>query len=117
MTVTIRRNVTVRLPRLELIGDVELSQHEGGRVALLLLTEEGAEVLSLHHDAPPPLQPDEVLIKDYSEHVGLASALQDVGIVKVTGHFNIGPFKCRVCIAKIQRPSQLFRSLLSPEFT
>lgn len=101
--ITVRQNVEIPLISQDepLCGDLVLGKHNAGAPALLLLTEEGVEVLSTYvAEVWDQLSPEHIVIKDYSEHVGLAVRLQDIGAVRIVGQARIGPFRTRVMVVK-----------------
>jgi len=52
--------------------------------------------LNLHAEGYTP-NLGEVSIKDWSEHHGLAAALVDTGLARITGSVLVGPFSVRAC--------------------
>jgi hypothetical protein len=60
---------------------------EGGATALVLWDAQVDEMAAVATVNIPEvaLRPNEVLIKDYSENVGMLKALEDAGVVKATG--------------------------------
>lgn len=104
--ITIKKNVEIPFIDQDnpLRGDLVLGQHNPGAPALLLLTEEGVEVLSTYvAEIWEYLSPEHIVIKDYSEHTGLALRLQDAGAVKIVGQARIGPFNSRVIVVTVNK--------------
>lgn len=64
------------------------------------------EVLSinLHAEGCMP-NLGEVFVKDWSEHHGLAAALVNTGLARITGSVLVGPFSGRAYRVAISRPS------------
>lgn len=69
-----------------------LLEHDPSRDLLMLITDEGAERLSISLESygisPAP---GNVFIKDYSEHAGLAQRLVEAGLVTIVGCVTAGP--------------------------
>lgn len=56
-----------------------------------------------------------VTIKDYSEHAGLAEALESLGLVQIRAQFTTGPFASPMVVAEVLAPKRLYAvSHLSP---
>lgn len=49
--------------------------------------------------------PDEVLVRDWSEHAGLAGALVDAGVAMRTESFQVGPFSSRAYRLQLLDPA------------
>lgn len=88
--------VTLQLAEIELEGDLyyDVSQH-----ALLLVDPEDGEeeiltvnLLTYGYTA----MPGEVLVRDYSEHSGLPSALVVAGVAEQVEEIKVGPFDAHV---------------------
>ena len=47
--------------------------------------------------------PDEVFVKDWSEHHGFAAALQAAGVVEIVGEVLVGPFMSRAYRVRVTR--------------
>lgn len=84
--------------------EVEIAYYGNGTLAIRLW-EEGelyaVPTVNLQEqgDIPPP---GHVHIKDYSESEGMAQALQDAGVVQLTGYtLNAGPYTATVREARL----------------
>ena len=81
-----------RLPRNHLDGGIE---HDPEQRALAIVDDETGEeeVLSFSLAAGGVvLEADQVLVKDWSEHSGLARAFQEAGVVRIVGWVRLPPF-------------------------
>lgn len=67
--------------------DVQFSHyHDGRRVAILLVCQDGEPMASATVNLPDePLEAGHVFIKDWSENAGIAAVLQQAGIIADTG--------------------------------
>lgn len=85
---------TLRLPGFDLEGYLAYDARRG---ALTLTDHRGdVEVLSVDLRADGYVAaPGEVLVKDWSEHAGLAGALIDAGVAMRTETLVVGPFASR----------------------
>ena len=85
---------TLRLPEFDLEGYVAYDARCG---VLTLKDQYGeVEVLSVDLRADGYLAaPGEVLVRDWSEHAGLAGALVDAGVAMRTETLVVGPFASR----------------------
>jgi hypothetical protein len=65
---------------------VKFTAYQNGRTAIVLYDASGEEWTTATVNLPgAELAPDEVLVKDYSENVGMLQALVEAGIVEPTG--------------------------------
>lgn len=86
---------------LTITGDVE---HLDEIRALVLHDHEegGYEVLSTNLAAyGENIAPGHVVIKDYSEHAGLAKRLVETGLVEIVDTLTHGPFDSRFYVVKV----------------
>lgn len=92
MFTTIRRNITIPFTYVDLTGDIE---YDADRGALVLVDplEAMEEHLSTSLEAYG-LQPGEgcVFVKDWTEHAGLAGALERAGVVEILGKVEVPTF-------------------------
>lgn len=100
MATIIKTGAAVRFPRVTLTGDLE---HDAQQRSLVLHTEEGPEVLSIYTGAESPLPwcDEQIHIKDYSEHSGLAQSLEEAGVLRTVSSYTVGPFESRIVIAEL----------------
>lgn len=95
----IRDNVTVQFPGLALAGPVG---HIDDQRALVLLTNEGTEILSVNLAAYGLVAPEgHVYIKDWSEGHGVAASLAASGVVKEVSDVLVGPFSSRAVLVRV----------------
>lgn len=88
-------------------AEVKLEKYTDGSLALVAedVDEDGMpdiETFSVNlsaYDMHPP--EGHVFIKDYSEHEGVAYALEALGIVTVVEAFNFGPFRTPGLLVKV----------------
>jgi hypothetical protein len=78
------------LPKVNFGGteyEVEFQQYQNGRTALLLLEngDRDSATIATVNIPEVPLEPNEVLIKNYSENAGVLNALEKAGIVRAKG--------------------------------
>ncbi|MDO5865201.1 MULTISPECIES: hypothetical protein [Paenarthrobacter] len=86
----IKHNVAVDFGVIALTGTLH---HDDARRALVLLTDEGPERISVNLEAYGLVaEPGRVFVKDWSEHVGLAERLQQAGLVRIVRSVAVGPF-------------------------
>ena len=64
---------------------VQKRQYGNGRVALILVDEEGPVATATVNLPGVKLEPNQVLVKDWSENAGLLAALVAAGVVQPTG--------------------------------
>lgn len=98
----IRRDVAVPFGHdLVIRGDVE--HIDAVRALVLHDNEEGGyEVLSTNLVAyGDNIAPGHVVIKDYSEHEGLAQRLVELGLVKIVDTLTRGPFDSRFHVVEV----------------
>lgn len=80
--------------------NVVKSRYGNGRIALLLEDAVTGEPIAKATVNVPeePLHENEVVIKDYSENVGMADVLIEAGLVAPTGHYaRVGFVTCPIC--------------------
>lgn len=115
--ITIKKCVTVKLPAVELFGDITHVPAE--QMLMVNMPETQAqyadtEVLSTNTDdslliaqeaakAGADLQ-RVVTIKDYSEHAGLAESLVRLGAIRRLAEYTTGPFSSKIVIAEVVYP-------------
>ena len=86
----IKHSVVVDFGVIALTGTLH---HDDARRALVLLTDEGPERISVNLEAYGLVaEPGRVFVKDWSEHVGLAERLQQAGLVRIVRSVAVGPF-------------------------
>ena len=97
-----KNTYTVKLNYGEVTGPLRFIQYVDGSPGLMILTDEGPEVLSINL-AQYGLVPGEgyVYVKDYSEHEGLPNALVRAGVATKVAIVEVGPFKSRVWLMKV----------------
>ena len=87
---TIRTAAALDLPALAEPLEIH---HDPEQHALLALDPATGESEVLTTRLPDlPLLPDEAVVKDWSEHSGLAHALSEAGIVELLDAIAVGPF-------------------------
>lgn len=87
---TIRTAAALDLPAFA--EPVEI-HHDPALHALVALDPDTGESEVLTTRLPDfPLLPDEAVVKDWSEHSGLAHALDDAGVVQLIDAIAVGPF-------------------------
>lgn len=62
--------------------DVVFDQYENGRTAIRLIEDGMPYAMATMNDPEVWLEPNQVIIKDYSENKGMAEALEKAGIVE-----------------------------------
>ena len=87
---TIRTAATLDLPAFAEPLEIH---HDPAQHALLALDPATGESEVLTTRLPDfPLLPDEAVVKDWSEHSGLARALTEAGVVELVDAIAVGPF-------------------------
>lgn len=84
------RNTTIDFGSVSLTGQLLF---DPGTAVLELLTDEGPETISIDLSQPYGILPElgNVIVKDWSEHSGLAQRLDDQGIVKIVRQHRVLP--------------------------
>lgn len=122
ITVLIQIDSQVVFRSIALRGDV---LHVPESRQLLIAGDEGEEVLTTETPESEQVRAETALggvdqrrlvtIKDYSEHAGLAEALESLGLVCVLSHYATGPFASPMVVAEVLAPERLYAvSHLSP---
>ncbi len=97
---TVKMNVSIPLESTTLVGDVLFDPEQ----ELLLVDQEGYPVEFLNTDLSVYglfATEDSVWIKGWSEHSGLAQALENAGVISITRSVTVGPFSLPAFQAKI----------------
>jgi hypothetical protein len=95
----IRRPMQLALPMYEATVEIHFDPEQHALLAVDTETGE-AEVLSLR--LPDfPLPPDQIIVKDWSEHFGVAEALAAAGIIEIVGQVSVGPFESTAYVARV----------------
>jgi len=95
----IRQDITVQFPGIALQGSVE---HDDDQRALVLMTDEGPETLSVNLAAYGVAAPaGHVHIKDWSEGEGVAASLAASGLVEEVSDLRVGPFDSRAVLVRV----------------
>ena len=100
---TINESVTVHYPQFTMTGFIE---YDPAQSALAQVDAETGEVefLSVGLSEYGYVQdPDEVFVKDWSEHHGFVATLQAAGVIKIVGEVLVGPFMSRAYRVRVMR--------------
>lgn len=86
---------------------LQFSRYANGRLAIQLHDNRGEPFATATINVPTmPLAEDQVLIKDYGENEGLLTALEDAGVVRITGvRCRLGYVQADVCRLLIPAPA------------
>lgn len=103
--IPVRQRVTLRLPHVDLYGDLT---YDPAARHLVLIHPDGE-----HHDLSTDLlvygyMPwvGETLVKDWTEHSGLTDALVMAGVATVLDRFEVGPFNSRAYRLRVLIPEE-----------
>lgn len=103
--IPVRQRVTLRLPHVDLYGDLT---YDPASSALVLIHDDGEHhVLStvlLAYGYMPFF--GETFIKDWTEHSGLTDTLVMVGVVTVVERLTVGPFNSTAYRVRILFPEE-----------
>jgi hypothetical protein len=92
--------VSLVFPHITLTGHI---RHDRGAGTLDLLDEEGVERLSTDPSVYGCVAGmGEVFIKDYSEHAGLPTALEEAGLVDLIQHVAVGPWSSPAVLVRVR---------------
>lgn len=90
---TLQEHVELRLEHVTLTGTVEYDPSQNALTIMCPDTDE-SEVLTVDLTQYGYVAfPGEVFVKDWSEHSGLAGAIQAAGIATVVEQITVGPFE------------------------
>lgn len=86
----VKHGITIEFSAITLNGSLH---HDDERRALMLMTEEGPERVSVNLEAYGLVPaPGHVYVKDWSEHSGLAESLQRARLARIVRSVEVGPF-------------------------
>ncbi|MDD5065006.1 MAG: hypothetical protein PHQ35_09665 [Phycisphaerae bacterium] len=85
--------------------NTNVAHYSNKRTAIVLTdSEDGSPIATATVNIPEEkIEPDEIIVKDYSENEGMLKALTDVGIViKVVRMVSTGYVECPVCKVNLE---------------
>jgi hypothetical protein len=81
--------------------DVVFGEYENGRTAIRLMKDGIPYAMATINDPDEWLEPNQVLIKNYSENEGMVDALVDAGIVERDEDLALPPFGASVWVCNL----------------